>query len=178
MTFCNECQVNQASILETAVAFQKSRLTPRRLWFFIVLGVCEAIWLVLFAFKPISYTSITLSIVIGILTVGITVLACYKASVKQMVKMETERIAMLHEGEARTVSIQLNETGIAYSSTGLDRSIQYADVLRVVQSKNFILLMLKGSTMLPLQKDGFTEGTAEECLAFLAQKIGKSAVKK
>lgn len=47
----------------------------------------------------------------------------------------------------------------------------FSDIEDFIETKNLIVLLLKGSLTVALSKNGFKEGSAEECIAFLKENI-------
>lgn len=88
------------------------------------------------------------------------------------IKLELSRLDVLYQKERPTIRVELEEK-IHVITPGSDRSIEYSDVGKVMLSKHFIILSVKGYMTIGLKKDGFIQGTEEECMALLNQKYSK-----
>ncbi|GLB32454.1 hypothetical protein LAD12857_43770 [Lacrimispora amygdalina] len=53
------------------------------------------------------------------------------------------------------------------------REISYNHILKYIETKNLIILILDGRMFVPLYKNGFIEGDAESCKRFIDGRIRK-----
>jgi len=60
------------------------------------------------------------------------------------------------------------------SISGGDNTFDYCQIYKIVESKNLIVLILNGNLMISLKKNGFTQGSWNECKDFIGQKCRES----
>ena len=91
----------------------------------------------------------------------------YRRGVRLMLARDREQYGEAPV-EVRTV---LSQTGIGILPTaGEDVKIAYENIKYAAQTRHLILIFTKAKLFHMLYKDGFTKGTAEECVAFLQEK--------
>ena len=49
----------------------------------------------------------------------------------------------------------------------VERHIDFTSVIKILETKKLIVLLLKGNMNIPLSKTAFIEGTWEDCLSYL-----------
>ncbi len=88
----------------------------------------------------------------------------------RVVKMITASDAELHDGEI-TVETVVTETYIQNTNAiGTVHKIEFHNIKKAAQTKNFIILQTKARMVLTIGKNTFTKGTLEEFLTFLKSK--------
>lgn len=95
----------------------------------------------------------------------ITVL--FQLKKKKAVQMEQERVNILFRGSSLSYHVEVGEDISVTSSKGNHR-ISFSDVESYIETKNLIVLFLKGSMTLALDKKGFREGAKEDFMSLLA----------
>lgn len=90
-----------------------------------------------------------------------------------MGKNEVKRWDVMYKGAYPQITVELEED-IRMITPNMDRSVAYSDVKKVLESKNLLVIVLKGEITIALSKDGFQDVTAEECMDFLKEKIKQS----
>lgn len=108
------------------------------------------------------------ALVLGLL-IGRLLSFCYSywRGVRLMLARDREQY-----GEAPVeVRTALTQTGIGILPlAGEDVKIAYENIKYAAQTRHLILIFTKAKLFHMLHKDGFTKGTAEECVAFLREK--------
>ncbi len=94
-------------------------------------------------------------------------LIAYHSQVKHMLRRDQEMFG----GEAFVETYVTDEGIHSFSSGETKLLVSYDHVRSVNQTKKMILVFTKAKLIYILPKDSFTKGTAEECLAFLREKI-------
>ena len=89
---------------------------------------------------------------------------------KKAVKIEKERMEVTHKGIVPTLQITVAED-IHMVSPQMERHLDFTSVEKILETKNLIVLLLKGNMTITLCKTGFTEGTWENCLTYLKNMI-------
>lgn len=104
----------------------------------------------------------------------ITVIILFRLKQTKAIQTERERMEVLFKDGTFVYQIELASEIHTVSSKG-ENHISYQDVEDFRETRNLIVLFLKGSMTLALHKEGFQEGSAEECITFLKAKIEKSS---
>ncbi len=89
---------------------------------------------------------------------------------KRAIQIEQERVSTLFHNSALSYRVEVGEDISVTSSKGNNR-IQFSDVENYIETRNLIILFVKGSMTLALDKKGFKEGTKEAFLSLLADTI-------
>lgn len=91
----------------------------------------------------------------------------YARNVKLMIARDQEQY-----GETPAeINTFLTQTGVGIRPMASETAeIAYANIRYAAQTRHLILIFTKAKLFHMLHKDGFTKGTAEECLAFLKEK--------
>lgn len=106
-------------------------------------------------------------LLLEIIPVFVIVLSILKK--KKAIQMEQERSEVLFRSSA---SCRLEVGGdISVTSPRGSNRIQFSDVENYMETKNLIVLLIKGGMTLAFDKNGFKEGTKDEFLSFLADKM-------
>lgn len=100
----------------------------------------------------------------------IAVIILFRMKQSKAIQTERERMEVLFKNETFFYRIELASEIRTISSQG-ENSIKYEDVEDFRETRNLIVLFLKGSMTLALHKEGFQKGSAEECTDFLKKKI-------
>lgn len=96
--------------------------------------------------------------------------AFYELIKKRTVNEDVEKAQGLYEDGATSIRVEISDV-IRAKSASNEKEIQYSDVTKLINSKNLILIVLKGGTTFTLSKDGFISGDAVECLQYLKKKV-------
>lgn len=96
--------------------------------------------------------------------------AFYELIKKRIVNEDVEKAQELYANGATSIRVEISDV-IRAKSASNEKEIQYSDVTKLINSKNLILIVLKGGTTFTLSKDGFISGDAAECLQYLKKKV-------
>ncbi|MBQ6570711.1 MAG: YcxB family protein [Clostridia bacterium] len=95
-------------------------------------------------------------------------------SYKKMVKITAARDKEVNGGKEIEITVSLYDDKMELEgSSGGSNELAYSSLKKVYTTKNLIIAFSKTNIMYTLKKDGFTVGTADECIAFLNGKINK-----
>lgn len=97
----------------------------------------------------------------------------YIRAEKISVKTERERIEVLFGSTAPVLRVEIGEDVRMISSRN-DSHVSFSDVENMVETKNLIVLMIKGSITVSLHKNGFRQGNVNECKRYLKEMIGQN----
>lgn len=89
---------------------------------------------------------------------------------KKAIQIEKERVDVLFRSSPLYYRVEVGEDISATSPKGNSR-IQFSDVESYIETKNLIVLLVKGSMTLAFDKKGFKEGTKEDFMSLLADTI-------
>lgn len=139
-------------------------------WFNYKLGKIQIILVLALIIDMINLVFTPSILDLILLVVLIALIIIYAIKRRQIIKIERERLKVLYKDDYPIIRIELTDE-IHMASPTSERMIAYSDIKKVVQSKHFIVLVIKGEMTVGLSKDGFEEGTAKECLDLLKQKM-------
>lgn len=79
----------------------------------------------------------------------------------------------LNEGKPRILKILINEKGISiFLNSEKNISVEFKDMEKIIETKNYYILISKAKSVIALKKDGFIVGNPDEFKQFLRkQKI-------
>ncbi len=106
-----------------------------------------------------------------VLAVAITMVVVLQIRARQAVKTEQTRGSVFKKDGPVNAHIEIGED-ISMEVYGNPQKLDIANLERILESENYYVLCLKGRLLLPLKKDGFVEGTAEDCVQYLRQRSG------
>lgn len=159
--FINEYPYTPASIEECIRAWW--RWKNRKLTIGLVcLAVLAAIFLVI--------THGVQFLICELFLLGIYVL--YRIQVKRGIRTEQQRLQVMYPGETPMVHVEIDRE-VRLQTSQTNRTVAFSDIEAILETKSLIILCLNGMMTVPMAKDGFQEGTAEECLSYLRQQTGK-----
>ena len=157
--FINEYEYTTDIISETMAVWWGRRFRNG----YISMGICILLSLGLFLLRKQS-----VYLLLGLFCVLLIVL--FKVKEKRAVKLEQERMKVLYKDAVPVTRVEISED--IYTSTNKRESrISFSDVENVVETKNLIILFIKGSMTLTLDKKGFISGNADECINYLKEHI-------
>lgn len=137
-------------------------------------------------FKTLSYGILGLMVLLAVLfllsrnasfleleLIGIIFLAMFQLKKYLGVNNEKKRLHVLYPEEVPLFHVEIVGEEIKIRSKDTARSVTMDAVEGIAETKSLIVLFIKGLMTVSMRKDGFLEGTAEECLAYLKEKTGK-----
>lgn len=143
----------------------------------------KAWWSFKFKFRQLNIWMVILLILVPILAIvtktsallfgELAVLILWiliKIKVNQAVKIEKERKRESYPNENPVIYIEIGDD-IYLKTANRENHISFADAEKVVETKELIVIMIKGAMNISLSKEGFTEGNAEKCMDYLREKI-------
>ena len=79
---------------------------------------------------------------------------------------------MINRGKIPTMSYEIEDQIVTYnSSTGGSNYYEYEQISKVVESEHLLVILIKGNLTVVLDKNGFTQGSWEECQGFILLKF-------
>lgn len=98
------------------------------------------------------------------------VVVLFRFKKKKSIQIEQERIDILFRGTDLFCRVEVGED-ISFTSLNGNRRIQFSDVENYIETRNLIVLLVKGSMTISLDKKGFREGTKEDFMSLLANTV-------
>lgn len=98
------------------------------------------------------------------------VVVLFRFKKKKSIQIEQERIDILFRDLDLFCRVEVGED-IYFSSLKGNRRIQFSDVENYIETRNLIVLLIKGSMTVALDKKGFREGTKEDFMSLLANTV-------
>lgn len=86
--------------------------------------------------------------------------------VKVAVKLEQERMKVIFLDSAPIFRIEIGEDICMITPTA-ETHVQFSDIENIIETKNLIILMVKGNMTVTLDKRGFKQGNADACTQFM-----------
>ncbi|MEE8885307.1 MAG: hypothetical protein SOI56_01910 [Eubacteriales bacterium] len=85
---------------------------------------------------------------------------------KKVFKIEAEHEKEIYKDETPTVRVEIGDDIAAFTTRGADH-VAFKDIRQIAESKDLVVMLSKNDVVITLKKDGFLEGTAEECVAYI-----------
>ena len=90
---------------------------------------------------------------------------------KKSIKIEMDKYSKTYENTDNTIEIKVLNEKIEINTAGGKTELTYDKIKKYIETKNLIILLLKGDMTVALKKDSFVNGTEEECKNFLKEKV-------
>lgn len=100
----------------------------------------------------------------------VLIMVLFRLKKKKAIQLEQERVDVLFRSLPLSYRVEVGGDICVTSPKGNNR-IQFSDVESYIQTRNLIVLFIKGSMTLALDKKGFQEGTEKAFLSLLADTI-------
>ena len=85
------------------------------------------------------------------------------------IRTHQERIKVVYQDEAPVYRIEIGKD-IHATSPKSERTISFPDVMKMIETKNLMILMIRGNLTITLDKRGFIQGDADTCRQYLKEK--------
>ncbi len=131
----------------------------------IIVAVCVVLFLV-----PAITSGNLFDLVYELAAVFLIVFAKIKKN--SVIKTEKERLRVLCPDGDRSVRVEVGDA-LKVTAAKREKTISFSDVVKIEESKSFYILFIAGDMLAALKKDGFVEGDADACMAYLREQIAK-----
>ena len=91
---------------------------------------------------------------------------------KIAIKTELERAQVIYNSKPPVIKLILDKKITMITSTG-ERILELKNIESFIETKNLVVLMVKGSMTVAFTKEGFKEGTYKELLSYLSNLTNK-----
>ena len=82
-----------------------------------------------------------------------------------------QRIQVIYHGNEMVMVCEISDQIVTQNLLTKGRvEYKYSQIVKIIESKNLIMLVIKGNLAVMLQKDGFIQGSWKECKDFILQK--------
>ena len=92
--------------------------------------------------------------------------------VKVAVKLEQERMKVIFLDNTPLLRVEIGEDICMITPTA-ETHVQFSDIENIIETKNLIILMVKGMMTVTLDKIGFKQGNADECIQYIKEHFKK-----
>lgn len=170
--FVNEYR-NTDEIIAECVAAQVRR---RSVVLYIAIG-CYILWTLYMIAMDIYFGAFSIYTVFSyykLMTIMLTVLLiwlCIRRK-NRAVRIQQERIRVFYKDTIPVYRIEIGED-IHMTTLGSEKNISFSDVMKLIETKNLMILMVRGNLSVTLDKNGFKQGDAERCKEYLKEKISQ-----
>lgn len=130
---------------------------------YISMGICTLVIL--------SLSLIRMQLVyLLLLPLPILVIVLFKVKEKRAVKLEQERMEVIYKDDIPFIRVEISED-IHILSDKRESCVSFSDVENMVETNHLIVLFIRGSMTVVLDKKGFISGNADECINYLKEHI-------
>lgn len=153
--FINEFEYNEATTNEVINAWWDARY--RRSVFMQAVCLAASLGLMIWT-KSLIY--------LGIIALDFGAFGLLVSKKKKAIKVEQERMEVAYKTLSFKVIVSINENIRIATSFGVT-TVEPERVESFTLTKNYIVLMMKGSMTIAINRQGFTKGTEEEFMDYL-----------
>jgi hypothetical protein len=87
------------------------------------------------------------------------------------IRLSYKSMQAIYHGKDPILNYEISDQIILHNLlTGANSIYEYCQILKVIKSKNLIVLIIRGNLLLALNKNSFSQGSWEECKTFIEQK--------
>ena len=90
---------------------------------------------------------------------------------KRMVKVNRKKFEEMYGNDRPVMVTEISDDGLVVHTGSSEKHIAYKDVKEFIETKNLIVLYMKNEMVMPLSKDGFEDGTVEDCIEIFQTNI-------
>lgn len=168
--FVNEYR-NTNEIISECVTAQVHR---RSIVLYVAIG-CYALWALYMIAMDIYFGAFSIYTLLSsyelmvIILTALLIWLCIRRK-NRAVRTQQERIRVFFKDEIPVYRIEIGED-IHMTTLGSERSISFSDVRKMIETKNLMILLVRGNLAVTLDKRGFVLGDADECRQYLKEKI-------
>lgn len=91
---------------------------------------------------------------------------------KKSMQNEKQRRKVMYPDEPPLIRVEIGED-IRIHTKDTDRSVAFSQLEGIKETGSTIVLCISGMMTIALSKNGFKEGSAQDCIAFLRERTGK-----
>ncbi|MFW6677447.1 YcxB family protein [Lacrimispora sp. AGF001] len=115
---------------------------------------------------------------IGVLTIFNMVAPVFLAGVliaklEKVIQLNQRRMQVMYGKYGCECMVEFNDLILITTENKNQREISYQHILKHIETKNLIILIIEGRMFIPLDKKGFMEGDAESFIKFIDGKMKK-----
>lgn len=95
------------------------------------------------------------------------------AKLEKVIRLNRQRMQVMYGKSDCECMVELKDLILMTTENKNQREISYQHILKHIETKNLIILILEGRMFIPLDKNGFIEGDVESFMKFIDGKIKK-----
>lgn len=138
--------------------------------------ICLVFMLFSLVFAVVARDIIFLFLALALVLVSLLIIGLIKLTTYRTVKVEKDRKKVLYPDGNPTFRIEIDK-GIHIKNGIKENNVAFSNIEKILDTRNLIVIILKGSLNIALSKTGFLEGSPEECLSYMAASTGKKVVR-
>lgn len=92
---------------------------------------------------------------------------------EKVIRLNRHRMQVMHGKSDCECVVEFKDLILMTTENKNQREISYKHILKHIETKNLIILILEGRMFIPLDKNGFNEGDVESFKKFIDGKIKK-----
>lgn len=92
---------------------------------------------------------------------------------EKVIRLNRHRMQVMHGKSDCECVVEFKDLILMTTENKNQREISYKHILKHIETKNLIILILEGRMFIPLDKNGFIEGDLESFMKFIDGKIKK-----
>lgn len=104
----------------------------------------------------------------------ILVLVLQKVKASKAIQVEQERFQVIYPDAPPVLRVEIGQNVVLKTKENV-RNVAFSDIEGIQETKNLLVLCIKGMMTVVLDKGGFLEGNAEDCLAYLRERTKSTA---
>lgn len=159
--FVNEYEYNRKIVEESLRSWWNKKFKNN----YVIIGMVIIILIILFLMTfNIHWLLLTIILFLPILLVEL--------KKRIAIKTELDRLSVVYKEKIPVIKVIIDKD-IKLITSNSEKSIEFSSIESFTETKNLIVLMIKGSMTVPLSKKGFIEGTYEDFLTYLKEIIKK-----
>ncbi|MBE5975342.1 MAG: YcxB family protein [Paenibacillaceae bacterium] len=93
------------------------------------------------------------------------------AKLEKVIRLNRQRMQVMYGKSDCECMVEFKDLILMTTENKNQREISYQHILKHIETKNLIILILEGRMFIPLDKNGFIEGDAESFIKFVDGKI-------
>ena len=94
-------------------------------------------------------------------------------NLEKVIKLNQQRSKVMYGKSDCECIVEFSDVIMMTAENKTQPEILYKHIIKYIETKNLIILILDGRMLVPLDKNGFIEGDAESCKKFIDNKIRK-----
>ncbi len=155
--FVNEFDYDDEAISEVMRYYVTRTYLTRLVIFEVILVAVLAI---------ILRMNLATTVVLAVFVILLCVVS-YAIVSRMSIRREQQRLQLLSPDKSIRHHIEISGDKVLAVSANRKITLGLSDIKKIGQTSNYIIITVKGALIVPLRKDGFIVGDADDCLSYL-----------